>query len=596
MSHARWRTSARSASIPALEPRRPVLPTLILSLLMAAAAVPAAAAGKGLRVYGEDGGAEQGCRALPWAEVVQDGHLEDLPPAAAEALSGAQRIGHVVVVRNQVFNLEDPKENNVLYRLADRLHILSREQAVLELLPFHEGDAYVPEQLHEAERILRDTRALYDARVVPVRQCGTSVDVAVVTRDVWSIVPTGDVNRSGGENSFALGLKDVNLLGRGETFGAYYENGVDRDGVSAFYNDPSLNGTPWTLGVFGSDNSDGGRLALDVRKPFRSLDDLQTKGFTVVADKRVEPLYARSRRFAEFQHQELSGELFLGTSTGRIDGNVRRWSVGVGWFDHQFDREPGPLQPVRLPDDRRAVYPFVSLELIEDQWGSGINLDAIQRTEDIYLGRRIFAKVGYSPKAFGADQGRLLVDASWENAAQPTPDWLLSWSAKVDGAITSSDHSAENLISTVGMRVHYRQTDSFGAFASLDGTWAKGLTRDRQLLLGGDNGLRGYPQRYQDGDRQVRARLEERWFSGSHPFQLFRFGLAAFVDGGRSWFSSDRNDEETGWLADVGVGLRLSSTRVPSRSIVHIDVAAPLRTGGRKVKSVEVSLTLRETF
>jgi len=38
MSHARWRTSARSASIPALESRRPVLPTLILSLLMASAA------------------------------------------------------------------------------------------------------------------------------------------------------------------------------------------------------------------------------------------------------------------------------------------------------------------------------------------------------------------------------------------------------------------------------------------------------------------------------------------------------------------------------------------------------------------------------
>ena len=35
--------------------------------------------------------------------------------------------------------------------------------------------------------------------VVPTRRCGDRVDVAVVTRDVWSIVPTGDVNRTEGK-------------------------------------------------------------------------------------------------------------------------------------------------------------------------------------------------------------------------------------------------------------------------------------------------------------------------------------------------------------------------------------------------------------
>ncbi|MDZ7826297.1 MAG: hypothetical protein U5R48_10110 [Gammaproteobacteria bacterium] len=95
----------------------------------------------------------------------------------------------------------------------------------------------------------------------------------------------------------------------------------------------------------------------------------------------------------------------------------------------------------------------------------------------------------------------------------------------------------------------------------------------------------------------MRARLEQRWFSGAHPFQLFRFGAAAFIDAGRAWFPGDpEDDDETGWLANAGIGLRFSSTRIPTNSMVHLDLAMPLRTGGRDVEDLQLSLTLRETF
>ena len=145
--------------------------------------------------------------------------------------------------------------------------------------------------------------------------------------------------------------------------------------------------------------------------------------------------------------------------------------------------------------------------------------------------------------------------------------------------------------------MHRLQTDAFRFFASVDATYTRGLTDDRQLQLGGSRGLRAYPQRFQQGDRRLRVRFEERWYAAGEPLRLFRWGAALFLDAGRAWFPGDADDdEEDGWLANVGVGIRLIPTRLPTSSMIHIDLAAPLRTGGRDVDDVQLSVTLRQGF
>ena len=107
------------------------------------------------------------------------------------------------------------------------------------------------------------------------------------------------------------------------------------------------------------------------------------------------------------------------------------------------------------------------------------------------------------------------------------------------------------------LEAFYRQSSAAAFYASVDGLWTRGLTGERQVLLGGNSGLRAYPQRYQAGDRRLRLRLEERWFSSAHPFELFRYGAAVFFDAGRAWFAQDPNSDTEGTLANVGAGLRL---------------------------------------
>ena len=96
------------------------------------------------------------------------------------------------------------------------------------------------------------------------------------------------------------------------------------------------------------------------------------------------------------------------------------------------------------------------------------------------------------------------------------------------------------------------------------------------LLLGGDNGLRGYPLRYQSGEHRALFTVEERVYTDWYPFRLFRVGGAVFYDIGRAWGGPFQNPVNPGWLSDVGFGLRILSARASFGNVVHADIAFPL--------------------
>jgi hemolysin activation/secretion protein len=96
------------------------------------------------------------------------------------------------------------------------------------------------------------------------------------------------------------------------------------------------------------------------------------------------------------------------------------------------------------------------------------------------------------------------------------------------------------------------------------------------LNIGGDNGLRGYPLRYQSGERRVLFTTEARGYTDWYPFRLFRVGAAVFFDHGRAWKGENQNTVNGGWLRDVGFGLRLLSARTSKGNVLHADFAFPL--------------------
>ncbi len=63
-----------------------------------------------------------------------------LDPAKIEA-SGAV-LGKITIVNHDVFDLDNPLENKWLYRLANKLHIVTKPKTVNTQLLFAEGEPY----------------------------------------------------------------------------------------------------------------------------------------------------------------------------------------------------------------------------------------------------------------------------------------------------------------------------------------------------------------------------------------------------------------------------------------------------------------------
>ena len=151
----------------------------------------------------------------------------------------------------------------------------------------------------------------------------------------------------------------------------------------------------------------------------------------------------------------------------------------------------------------------------------------------------------------------------------------------VFGSLSTSgeygDGGGRNQIASTGFQYYLPTSKRSLFFTSLSLAKIRNPDSNRLLEIGGDNGLRGYPLRYQRGEQRVLLTVEQRAYSDWYPFRLFRVGGAVFVDVGRAWVGepSDVPAVHRGWLSNIGIGARLLSTRSASGKVFHIDLAFP---------------------
>jgi Omp85 superfamily domain len=528
---------------------------------------------------------------VPMPAAVQP--LETGPPsfAALEALEA--RIGEVRVRIADVFDTENPREDWTLYRWANALHIQTRASVVENALLFKSGDRLSVAVIEETERLLRGTRYLYDVQIRPVAYQDGVVDIEVLTRDSWSLIPGVSVSRSGGENSTGIRLREYNFLGTGTTLGIGHTSDVDRSSNQLLLANDRVFGTWTAMSLSLASNSDGYRYAASVVRPFHSLDARWAAGGAAVKDSRIEAVYNAGNVVSEYRHRQEQAEVFGGWSRGRIDGWVQRYSIGVSLLDNAYELEPGRVAPPALNRDERLIGPFVRYELIEDRYAKVVNRDMIGTPEFFLLGFASKLQLGWAGTGLGSSQDALLYQAAVSRGFEPSPGDTLLASASLAGRYTGGRVSKQ-LFGVEG-KYYVAQGKRWVFHAAASGDMLTHPDVLDTLLLGGDNGLRGYPLRYQSGDRRALLTLEERLYTNAFIWNLFRVGAAAFVDVGRAWGGSNMNAANPGWLADAGVGLRISSVRISTRDVLHIDLAFPFNATP-DIKKVQVLVKGRTSF
>jgi hypothetical protein len=522
--------------------------------------------------------------------VASSAHAE---PQQQELERSGAVIGEILIDNQNIFNLEDPRENTALFRLANRLHIQTRENVVRRQLLFDEGDRYSRHVLDESERILRAERYFYDAWIKPVRYHDGKVDVRVTTRDVWTLNPGINFGRSGGKNTAGVELEELNILGTGAAVSIGHKVLVDRTTTTLAFSDQHAFGSWTAVQAAYSDNSDGYLRQLSVERPFYALDVHRAGGLGAYDVSQVDSLYNLGQIVDQFREQARFAEGYVGISSGLHDGWVRRWRFGATYDDRAFSQATAWTGVTLVPQDLKFVYPWVQLDLIQDDFRKFINHDQIERTEDFYLGANASFRVGVASTALGSSANAVLFSSSAGRSFGTSARSTLLVSGQFNGRLESG--TLRNAFLDGGIRYYFEQSRKALFFTGLNGTVGRNLDLQTQILLGGDNGLRGYPLRYQGGDTRALLTIEQRYFTDWYPFRLFRIGGAVFFDAGRTWGSAPLATPSLGLLRDVGFGLRIGNSRSGLGNVIHVDLAFPL-DGDPTIKRVQVLVQTKQSF
>jgi hypothetical protein len=454
-------------------------------------------------------------------------------------------IGEIRVDTRNIFDLEHPEENAQFYRIANQLHIVTRPQVVARMLLFKSGEKVSVQKIEETERILRAQRTIHDVEFHPVAREDGKVDIEVSTRDSWSLDLTGSYSRSGGNNKSAFGVKENNLLGTGLSVGFARTSDQDRKGneFEAAYGQ-AFDG--WTQLAFDRGRfNDGARTSVVVDRPFYALDTREAGRAAWSDDDRIDPIYNAGDLISEYRHRVRVADVTWGWSPGLVAGRTQRFSAGFYASDDAYQEEPGRTLVVPLPIDHRVRAPYLRYELVEDEFVRVRNYNNIARPEFFGLGLHLQAQAGRTLESLGA------TSSDWLYLVQVGDGTTFASGAQLLGQATAERRiaSTATAMTQAGGVVQYYVPRGANLlyYASIAADRINGGGVADQLLLGGIEGMRGYPSRYQAGENRVVGNVEMRWYSDWYPWRLIRVGAAGFFDVGRAWGGPNQNTVNGGF-------------------------------------------------
>jgi hypothetical protein len=489
-----------------------------------------------------------------------------------------------------IFDEANRRENNSLYRWINRAHMDTRPSVIANQILFRPGDKVNAQVLAETERLLRAQRYVGESEVRVLRKCGEQVELEVVTREVWTLLPEVTFHASGGDNSFGFGLRDSNILGSGQGVSLGYKSDADRDSYQLAFHNPNLGNTFRTLDMVTASNSDGHQLLLGYALPFYSLNSRTAWNVEFQSVQEILSQYQYGERVSELSRRAKTAELSRGFSKGLSDGYTQRFRYGLRVEQHNYSAGIDLPAPATRPVDVSMVYPFVEWESIEDNYIVAYNIRQIYRAEDLHIGKRILASIGYAP----GDEGRIIMQGEYSDTLLSRPRLLLQLGTDYYARWNQRQSKLEDSIVHFALDFHRGQTENRSFFLGLSATRAFNLNNGRQVSLGGSSGLRGFDSHFLNGDGSVRVTAEQRIFTNYHILQLARLGFAGFVDAGRVFGQAENGAGRT--FSNVGLGMRLAPSKSKEGKIIHIDIAYPLQVDQFGEKKLQFLIEAKATF
>lgn len=526
-----------------------------------------------------------------------------------------KRIAFVRVVQEDVFT-----DDEIWPTWPNAFHWLTDEDVIRRELLFAEGQAYDEERVQESMRNLRGLGSLALVRIAAVRVAeADAVGVVVYARDLWSLRTETVFGGTGSAFSGTLTLVERNLLGRNKQVALSAGIAPKTFSVGQGYGDGRLLGEKLSLSqglsvIFNRDTgeSEGSGGSVGFGRPFydlaqewswgarasysvfvaRSLVGGEVIGFLPSDDgsspRECAPVPAGAPEDPPGAPRCLAGvwddrSVGASVSTTYRRGTRSKQEFSLGWGFSDRTVEPNAetgLAPAEqavfreqiLPRARRQVYPSLHYGLYLPRYAVFENLQTYGQSEAVRVGPGAEIGVAFPIRAFGSSTDAMTFGGELK--------------------YTLADHGAYAAASvSTGARLEDgRVSDQRigGGVAGATPPWLLGRlvaaagwtarrrdTSNGQVVLGGDNGLRGYASgRFRViGGSAVTGNVEYRTL----PLDIWsvQLGGVAFYDVG-SVYQALRS---AAVHHAAGLGLRLLFPQV-NRDVFRFDFGVPLDETG----------------
>jgi hypothetical protein len=460
-------------------------------------------------------------------------------------------IGEIEIIVNEIFEEGAEEIWGWAYRLANKLHVRTREQVVRQELLFSSGDPLDPEALAQTERNLRALVFLRDARIETHPTEQDEVDVRVITYDAWTTVPQIRFSKVGNKILWGVGAAERNLLGWGKWLEIGYRSDIDRSQTQFLYHDPRLVGSRIATTVSYAHQSDGSRGLLALTRPFFALSTAWAFGLRVEGFDQFDPLYAHGEKVDELRHVRRHGDVELARAVARSGPTATR--LHIAYRSHE-DEVEGDLRDFGVLQGGASTTTHRFLKLT--------HINRFERVEDFNLGATASAFLGASTPALGGEEGTVwFFSLNGSRGFQVGPAHFFT-----GGASWGARHRRgewQNSLAAVRLDYFNKHKSRWLLVGTARLLYGGNLDPEIQIRLGTENGLRGYPVRQFVGDRSFRMSIEERFFISDDVLQLMSLGVAAFFDTGYAW-PEGRSIRLQDLKSDVGLSFLVGRNRISS--------------------------------
>ena len=500
---------------------------------------------------------------------------------------------------------DDDGKLGFVYKTANRLKVSTKEYVVQQELFFKVGEKYNDFLVRESERELRSKKFLNKVEIHGVLNTDDTVTINVQVQETWTLIPEVSYSSSNGSKHQAIGVSESDIFGVGKRLEILNRKVDNRRTLETVWEDPRFMGTKTRILGAHFQRDDGDNTLFVFGQPYRTLADKQSWDVDGEVGNLIGRLYKNGDERYIYRLKSNNFNAAYSIAQGDPKQLVTRYSLGISQIDEQFkqasisDFDILNLNPKvvsnkleELPDNRKFLGPTIGFQSIQPDYISMNYIDRFDRVEDYNLGNESLFSVFLAPETIGSTRNALLINGNRSFGYKFSNNSF----SRIEGGISSrvEKNSADNSI----LRGEAKFFNVIGSYyinniflgkhtfaSSLSFDYGNDLDNDREFLLGGDNGIRGYKAKGLSGDKRLVFNIEDRIHMAEDVFKIFSIGSAVFMDIGASTNDPFNRLFGNDVYSDVGVGLRVGFPRSSGGGILRFDIAFPLRDSDDGTKS-----------